>query len=271
MLMAALVLALSGASREAHAILITPTTSNFTITYDQPVSGYPDLTATATYSLVSFTSGVLDLSVTIDNTTNASFPNARLTAVGFNLSAPITGATATSSVYSAFLNQNFPSFQTLALCLSSGTNCAGGGNGGLLPGQSDTFNLTIDGSFSTSPSVTLDTPASKFQTGIGSYETAGTITGGGCTSNCGGNNVSEPSTLPILGAGLIAIYFATRRRLNGAVKGDNANIAVAISSSHHGIALILHRVLHRYIADKLVDGHRVAGVLKPLDGHGVRA
>ena len=125
----------------------------------------------------------------------------------------------------------------MALCLSSGSNCAGGGNGGLLPGQKDTFNLTIDGSFGTSPSVTLDTPESKFQTGIGSYETAGTITGGGCTSNCGGNNIPEPSTLPILGAGLIAVYFATRRRLNGAVK----------------------------------DGHRVAGVPKPLGGHGVRA
>jgi PEP-CTERM motif-containing protein len=206
----------AGAS-PALAVPISTGTS-LAVSYDQLVTGHPDLTGTLDLTVQSITSSQIVLGIDITNTTSALFTSGRLTGLGWDSSVLPTGATDTSSVYNVFLNQNFPANTAVNLCLSSGSTCAGGGSGGLSPLQSNSFTMTLLGNFGTS---TLDFSnfAAKFQTAFGSFEPQGTITTT-CTGTCGGSgggtgggtgggpgggsSVPEPSTLSVLGFALLA-------------------------------------------------------------------
>ncbi len=67
--------------------------------------------------------------------------NGRLTAFGFGLTPLGTFSNqVTGSIYQwAFTN--FPAFQRVDVCLTSGGGCAGGGAGGLNQGQTSTDSL----------------------------------------------------------------------------------------------------------------------------------
>jgi hypothetical protein len=197
----------------AGPALAVPISTGTTIdvTYDQAVRGHPDLTATLALTVESITSSQIVLGVDIANTTSTSFTSGRLTGLGWDTSVLPTSATDTSSIYNVYLGQNFPANSSVNLCLSSGSTCAGGANGGLSPNKSDLFTLTLLGNFGTS-AIDFSNFAAKFQTAFGSFEPQGTITGTSCTgTSCGGGgggggggSVPEPSTLSIFGAALLA-------------------------------------------------------------------
>jgi len=196
----------AGAS-PALAVPISTGTS-FAVSYDQAVTGQPDLTATLDLTVQSITSSQIVLGVDIANTTSTLFTSGRLTGIGWDSSVLPSGATDTSSIYSVFLNQNFPANASVNLCLSSGSTCAGGGSGGLSPSQSDIFTLTLVGNFAGS-TIDFSNFAAKFQTAFGSFEPQGTITTSCTGTSCGGGgggggSVPEPSTLSIFGAALLA-------------------------------------------------------------------
>lgn len=202
---AAFALGIAGSASPALAVPIT-VGETIAVSYDQPVTFLPDLTATLDLTVQSITSSQIVLGVDISNTTSPLFTSARLTGIGWDSSILPTGATDTSSVYSVYLNQNFPANTSVNLCLSSGSTCAGGGSGGLSPSQSDLFTLTLVGSFG--GSIDFSNFAAKFQTAVGSFEPQGTITtscsGTSCGGGGGGGSVPEPSTLSIFAVALLA-------------------------------------------------------------------
>jgi hypothetical protein len=212
---AALAFGLAGGAMPAFAVPIS-TGMDLSVAWNRPVTGEPDLNATLDLTVQSITSSQIILGVNIANTTAAAFPDARLTGIGWASTPLATSGSDTSSIFSAYLNQNFPANPSVNLCLSSGSVCAGGGSGGLSASQSDLFTLTLNGSFA-GATIDFSSFAAKFQTGVGSFEPIGWITGT-CTSNCGtggggGASVPEPGTLSLFGVGLLASlgYLLARR------------------------------------------------------------
>jgi hypothetical protein len=173
----------------------------FALTFDQPVAGHADLTGSLSLLVTSLTATSVGLNVSIANTTPLTEPSARLTGFGWNSTPSATGGSETSSVYSLFVNANFPAFSTIDVCLSSGPSCAGGGNGGLSPQQSDVFTMALN--YGSTAGLDFSTFAVKFQTDFGSFEVPGTPTP---------TPVPEPGTLAILGIGLLGLASLRRRQ-----------------------------------------------------------
>ena len=174
------------------------------------------LNAVGTFSVHSLSSSSLVLSATIDNTTalTSGLTQASLMSLGIG-SSPTGTASITTTAGSVFNaagpgsgpNETFPGgFTGINACIfNSGNGCSGGNvNDGLAAGSSDSFVLTLNGTFGGSPSITLSDFAVKFQTNITSYE-------------FGGESLSEtpePGTLLLFGTALLlGLGPAVRRRL----------------------------------------------------------
>ena len=67
--------------------------------------------------------------------------NARLTAFGFGLTPEGTFSNQVPGSIYQWAFTNFPAFQRVDVCLTSGGGCAGGASGGLNQGQSTTDSL----------------------------------------------------------------------------------------------------------------------------------
>ena len=67
--------------------------------------------------------------------------NARLTAFGFGLTPEGTFSNLVNGSIYTWAFTNFPAFQRVDVCLTSGGGCAGGGTGGLDQGRSTTDSL----------------------------------------------------------------------------------------------------------------------------------
>ncbi len=161
------------------------------------------LNAVGTFTVDSLSSSSLVLSATIDNTTalTSGLTQASLMSLGIGSSPTGTASITTAgSVFNAAApgsgpNETFPGgFTGINACVfNSGGGCAGGSiSDGLAAGSSDSFVLALDGTFGSSPSITLSDFAVKFQTNINSYE-------------FGGESLSEtpePGTLLLFGTAL---------------------------------------------------------------------
>jgi PEP-CTERM motif len=202
----------------AHATIVTQG-SDIIYNVSQPVTG-TDLTATLEFSNFNFSSGGGNTTVTfttdVANTTQqgslstSNWQSVRLTAFAYDTDPNATNATDTSSIYDTFLNTNFPSFQTVDVCLSSGPTCSGGSNGGLSPGGTDTFTqtLTFSGTISSFDFGigANEQLATKFQTAFGSFETG---------TNPGGPPIQEapePASMALLGGALVGFGILRRRK-----------------------------------------------------------
>jgi hypothetical protein len=162
----------------------------------------PVLSAFSNFKINSLSDTALNLSVTLNNTTNlatSGLTNAGITSMGFGvLESENAGATITNNytgptwgVGDGSGNQlNFPGgFKEIDVCIFS-QGCAGGSQGSALAaGASDSFTLNITGNFTNG--ATLAFFPLKFQTSNGSFEPAGQVDVG--TTNV--EAIPEPLTM----------------------------------------------------------------------------
>ena len=161
------------------------------------------LNAVGTFTVDSLSSSSLVLSATIDNTTALTSGLTQASLMSLGIGSSPTGTASITTAGSVFNeaspgsgpNETFPGgFTGINACIfNSGNVCSGGNiNDGLAAGSSDSFVLALDGTFGSSPSITLSDFAVKFQTNINSYE-------------FGGESLSEtpePGTLLLFGTAL---------------------------------------------------------------------
>jgi hypothetical protein len=166
---------------EAHAILINDVNDDFGVGYSVVTPGGQSLMASGTFNVQSISPTLVQLQVTIQNTTNASF-GTNVSAIGFNTNPAVTASFASAgSVFDGVLNNvNFPAVSNpISVCVFTGANCSASPFGqGLGPGSgtfTNTFALNLAGSFGSTPSLTLSTFAIKFAGDLGSFETQGVV------------------------------------------------------------------------------------------------
>jgi len=192
-------------ARPAYATSITVTgNTSFSVSWLNTVTN-PDLSGSARFTISNFTNNGFDLLVDqIMNTTPVTPDiNARLVSFGFGLGPDFT--TYSNAVNGAVFSwgfSNFPGFGSVDACGYSGSNCSGGGNGGLDQGQSMAGGMSIHFNGPFSNGVTFSPIAAKFQTNNGSFEFDSTIT----NNNTNQNDISavpEPASMVLLGSGLV--------------------------------------------------------------------
>ena len=160
----------------AQATVFVNGNTSFTVTWSSAQTT-PGLLATAKFTVTNFSSTSFVMTVTNVANTMPTSPdiNARLTAFGFGLTPDANFSSLVGGTVYQWALTNFPGFQKVDVCLTSGGGCAGGGNGGLNQGQAtnEGYSITIVGDFSKGATIT-PLPA-KFQTGLGSVETDGVV------------------------------------------------------------------------------------------------
>jgi hypothetical protein len=208
--MAAAALSLLGLSLPSHAVIIG-TSDDYRFDWSYTVIGSDSLQHTLTgfgsLSARGFNSSSLTINVSLTNTSLLGGRGGeRLTAFGFGIEPNATSVTfvdaADGGMNDAALGQNFPGFQGVDVCARGGSTCAGGSNGGIWAGGTDSFSIVLGGNWGSS--VNIDPLALKYQTGYGSFEFSP-------PGNPPGGSVPEPGPLALFGLGLGVLALRRKR------------------------------------------------------------
>ncbi|MGE0823661.1 MAG: cistern family PEP-CTERM protein [Candidatus Binatia bacterium] len=161
-------------------------------------------------SINSLSSNTANIKVNLNNNSDpiGVQGDPRITSFGLSVGSFLGFNVGTAGQFlDLFDDSNFPGFQDVVVCASSGNNCAGGGNGGIDVGFSDSFIFSLSGNFGVTPLLTLNDFAIKVQGGPNgqSFELAG-------TPRDPGTPIPEPSSLLLLGSGIVGLAMWRRRQ-----------------------------------------------------------
>ena len=135
----------SVAPSAAQATVFVNGNTTFTVTW-QGVKAGATLLATATFTVSKWSGTSFVMTVTNVANTMPMSPdiNARLTAFGFGLTPEGTFSSLANGTIYPWAFTNFPAFQRVDVCLTSGGTCAGGGAAVSIKVKSSTRKLLCD-------------------------------------------------------------------------------------------------------------------------------
>jgi hypothetical protein len=187
-----------------------------TVNVDQTEGGVDALLAQAVITVTEISNNlvVLDIDLTNDSTPAGTDGNRnRIVSFGLGIDPNATGGSISDQSatdndrLTTFDTSTFPGFQLVEFCAASGSNCAGGGNGGLLSGEEDLFQFSLTGGYSAGGTIALSQFAFQFQGGRESYQKPGLPDEDRTPPT---QIVPAPAALVLLGAGLLAFRAASR-------------------------------------------------------------
>jgi len=200
---------------EARAALITVNSGNigstFTVNFDGNVGGsnVPGLTASALFKLTAFSGNSATFDITLTDTSSVT---SRVSSLGFDTTPDVASASSSGLFNIAVISGSYPNgFGSIDTCFKDGGgpgNCQGAGSGGVTNGNSGTFTVVLTFG-STLSSLGFDKFGVRYQSIDG--VTAGTSGTGVGTVSSDPTPAPEPTTMVLLGTGLIGAALARRR------------------------------------------------------------
>lgn len=207
---------------QATAVLFDGINDTTTLLYTSTVDG-ATLSATVKFTLTSWSATSATFATIVTNNSFGPGQNALLS-FGIDVVTPALKSATAGSGWSASVDDNFPSFKKVDLCVWSGNSCSGGPVGdGLGEGMMSSFNLvlTAEAGNNFMQGITFTSPYSaKFQsvgTNEVSVEFAGCVAsqpgcgeGGGGGSGGNNGNVPEPNALALIVVAALAAGLSRR-------------------------------------------------------------
>jgi hypothetical protein len=197
-------------------------TSAFTVDFTSSPALGVTASATADFSHFVFGTDSVTFQMDVTNTTSGTYTgDLRFTSLGWDTSPASSAATDNGSVFAATTNTNLES-STVSVCLYGGSNCNGGGNGGLEdpthtgthgdPTTTGNFSVTVDFGSTAVPPLDFSDFIGKFQTAsYSSFSETGSVV---CTAGCGTTrqDTPEPASMLLLGSALTGLGVARWRQ-----------------------------------------------------------